>query len=401
MKLFHLTHSTTSVKAVINAIVFLSIWGCSFSTWAGEAEEVGLKLEGDVNLKQKLKHSFFDPDDGCLDISEFLEDPLGFVPIVVPITEPTVGAGASLALVFINSNKNTPEGHKVKPNITALGGFSTENGTKGYFGMHSGQWLDGKLETLLILADVQAHLDFFGSNNKALRYTLDTQLLKLEALYRLGSSRSMVGLGYTYGDMHSHFKTTHLPPEVTLGNAETTLGGISLIYNYDSRDNIFTPNQGFLGEVIATFHDPSLGASSTYQRVDINTFYFHPITPSIVLGVRGTSQLSFGDVPFYQRPFVQLRGVPVMRYQGEHVAFAEAELRWKVWNRVSLVGFAGVGFTSSSYDKVSWHNHVATGGAGIRYEIARKQGLHMGLDIASSGEDTAVYVIFGSSWIRP
>ena len=380
----------------------LITFGAISHVHAGAAEEVGLKLEaGGDEDKKSWRDKLFDPEDGCLDVSQFLDDPFGFIPVVVPITEPAVGAGAALALVFINENEKTPDGRGVKPNITAVGGFGTENGTEGYFGMHSGHWLDGKLDTLVLVADARANLDFYGSGSHGLRYTLDTQILKLEALYRLGSSRSMVGLGYIYGEMDSHFKTSFLPPSVSLGNATSTLGGVSLIYNYDSRDNMFTPNKGFMGEVMATFHEPSLGASTAYQRVDINTFYFHPITQTLVFGVRGSAQMSFGDVPFYQRPFVQLRGVPVMRYQGEHVAFAEAELRWKVMNRVSLIGFAGAGLTSSSYNGVSWHNDVIAGGVGIRYELARKQGLHMGVDVAFSDEDTAVYIIFGSAWMRP
>lgn len=383
------------------AIATFSLLGLSFHVSAGEVEEVGLKLDGDDAGKGRWSDRFIDPEDGCFDVSDFLADPLGFIPVVVPITEPTVGVGAALALVFIDTNEKTPDGRGVKPNITAVGGFGTENGTQGYFGMHSGHWLDGKLDTLVIVADVTANLDFYGSSGKGLRYTLDTQILKLEALYRLGDSRSMLGLGYVYGEMDSHFKTSSLPPEASLGNATSTLGGLSLIYNYDSRDNMFTQNSGFMGEMSATFHDPSFGASSSYQRVDINTFYFHPVTQTLVFGLRATTQMSFGDVPFYQRPFVQLRGVPVMRYQGEHVAFAEAELRWKIMNRVSLIGFAGAGLTSSSYDDVSWHNDVFAGGVGIRYELARKQGLHMGLDVAFSDDDTAVYVVFGSAWLRP
>ena len=383
---------------VLSLFCFL---GTSSYLHAGAAEEVGLKLDGEDAPKLSMRDKLFDPEDGCLDISQFLADPMGFVPVVVPITEPTVGVGAALALVFISENEKTPDGRGVKPNITAVGGFGTENGTEGYFGMHSGHWLDGKLNTLLLVADAHANLDFYGSRGHGLRYTLDTQILKLEALYRLGDSHSMLGLGYMYGEMDSHFKSSVLPPEINFGKGTSTLGGISVIYNYDSRDNIFTPNKGFMGAVMATFHDPSLGASSSYQKVDLNTFYFHPVTQTLVFGVRATALMSFGDVPFYQRPYVQLRGVPVMRYQGEHVAFAEAELRWKVMNRVSLIGFAGAGLTSTSVNDVSWHNDVFAGGVGIRYELARKQGLHMGVDVALSDEDTAVYIIFGSAWMRP
>ena len=368
---------------------------------AGEAEGAGLQLPEDTGQKKKRKIEFIDPEDGCFDISQFLADPLGFVPVIVPITEPSVGAGAALSLVFIDTNEKSSEGHGIKPNITAVGGFGTQNGTEGYFGMHSGHWLDGKLDTLIVLADMTANLDFFGASGRGLRYTMDTQILMTEALYRIGHSRSMVGLGYTYGEMASHFKHITPPPEATFGNATSKLGGLSFIYNYDTRDNMFTPNRGVMADVTAIFHDPVLGATSTYQRVNIDTFFFRPLNPNLVFGLRASAQLSFGDVPFYQRPFVQLRGVPVMRYQGEHVGFAEAELRWKIMNRISLVGFAGGGVTSSSYNDVSWHNNVVSGGVGVRYELAREQKLHMGLDVAFSEGDSAIYVVFGSAWIRP
>ena len=35
------------------------------------------------------------------------------------------------------------------------------------------------------------------------------------------------------------------------------------------------------------------------------------------------------------------------------------------------------------------------------YEIARKYGIHMGLDLAFAPENTAVYVQVGSAWARP
>jgi hypothetical protein len=368
-------------------------------------ENIGLTLKKtDTPLKKSdktVERKFFDPNDGCLDISNFLEHPFGFVPLVVPITEPTVGYGAALSLIFIKENKPTPEGKRVNPDISAIGGFGTENGTKGSFALHSGNWFDGKLQTLAILADTSANLDFYGSGNQGLRYNLETQLIKLEALYRLGNSRSMLGLGYIYGAMNTHFKSTALPPDMTFANRESHLGGLSLLYNYDSRDNFFTPNRGFMADLATTFHDPSFGASSSYQKVELNTFYYHPLHENLIFGIRGSVHMSFGEVPFYQRPYIVLRGAPVMRYQGEHVAFSEAELRWKIMNRVSLIGFAGLGVTSDHFRDVQWSNNIVTGGLGIRYELARKQGLHMGVDVGFSEEGPALYIVFGNAWLRP
>jgi hypothetical protein len=37
----------------------------------------------------------------------------------------------------------------------------------------------------------------------------------------------------------------------------------------------------------------------------------------------------------------------------------------------------------------------------LRYEIARKFGLHVGIDVARGPEDTAFYLQVGSAWFRP
>ena len=42
-----------------------------------------------------------------------------------------------------------------------------------------------------------------------------------------------------------------------------------------------------------------------------------------------------------------------------------------------------------------------TGGFGVRYEIARTYGIHMGIDLAFAPDNTAVYIQVGSAWARP
>ncbi|HEY7363099.1 MAG TPA: hypothetical protein VIE37_03250 [Methylomirabilota bacterium] len=90
-----------------------------------------------------------------------------------------------------------------------------------------------------------------------------------------------------------------------------------------------------------------------------------------------------------------------MRYQGEEVAQVEAELRWQFWKRFSLVGFAGLGTAWNDFERVDNAQTIATGGVGFRYELARKHGIHIGLDVAFAPDNTAVYVQVGSAWARP
>lgn len=138
-----------------------------------------------------------------------------------------------------------------------------------------------------------------------------------------------------------------------------------------------------------------------FQRVNLTGIHYLPLNSNLTLGLLGSATFSFGDVPFYLRPFILMRGVAAMKYQGESSAQIEAELRWQFWQRFSLVGFAGAGSSWNDFEHFENRQNVTTGGFGFRYELARKYGMHMGLDIAYAPDGPAYYIQFGSAWMRP
>jgi hypothetical protein len=129
--------------------------------------------------------------------------------------------------------------------------------------------------------------------------------------------------------------------------------------------------------------------------------HYTPLFQEVFLGLRGQAAAGFGDIPFYMNPFILMRGVPAMRYQGEEMAQIEAELRWQFWKRFSIVGFAGTGAAWNNFERFEKTQTVIAGGTGIRYEIARKYGIHIGMDVAYGPDGPVIYVQFGSAWSRP
>jgi hypothetical protein len=65
---------------------------------------------------------------------------------------------------------------------------------------------------------------------------------------------------------------------------------------------------------------------------------------------------------------------------------------------VVAFGGAGVARLDERYARDKW---AGAAGAGFRYELARKFGLHVGLDVARGPEETAVYLQVGNAWFRP
>ncbi len=356
---------------------------------------------------------FRDPDDGWLDVSSFLDKPFGFFPMVSPITEPAVGAGAALVPVFIDN----PPGGKGKPNIWALGAMRTSNGSQGLFGGYSGYTMDQRLHLLAGALQMSVNLDFNGLgkdvqfDGEPMRYNLDMVGGLVGADWKLGASGWSIGMRYLYAQVSASFVRPEDRAQVSgreftsrFGDPglDSTISALQPTLFFDTRDNIFTPTKGSYSELSLLANGQAIGGSSDFQIAKWTTLWYHPLVANKwFLGLRGELAQSFGDVPFYGRPSVQLRGAPAMSVQGEGAAVAEAELRWQFHPRWSLVGFGGAGFTWAGEDPFRRTASTFTGGGGVRYLIARRYGLHMGLDVAWGEAGAAFYIQFGSAWMRP
>jgi hypothetical protein len=347
-------------------------------------------------------------EDGWLDIGGFLDQVYGFVPIAMPITEPAVGYGLGGGVLFVDKPKGEArQAGFGRPNLTAVGALGTENGTRGAAAGDVRHWMNDRLQTIVAAGTASVNLDFFGVGDDAVlsehprSYNLKPKFALVQAKYRIGQSRLWAGLGYVRANVGVSFDAPEEAAGLPDTPAEVRVGGLTPLVSYDSRDNIFTPNAGGYFEAAPGFFSPAFGGDSEFRRASLTAMQYLPVRRRLTLGVRGTATLSSGEVPFFLRPYVALRGAPVMRYQGEHAASVELEARWQCWKRFSVVGFAGAGAAWNDFDEGDDARSVVTGGAGFRYEIARAYGLHMGLDVAFGPDATALYVVVGSAWMRP
>jgi hypothetical protein len=342
------------------------------------------------------------PDDGWPDMSGFLDKKYGFLPIGTMITEPAVGFGAAVGLAFIDA----PFGSG-RPDITFVGGMGTENGSKGAFAGDMRHWFGGRLETRVAILYASVNLDFYGVGEdpvlagNPLQYSLEPAGGLLEARYRVAGSPVWVGLSYAYAKSMVAFEAPAGTPGLPNFSPASNVGGVTPSLTLDARDNFFTPTRGTYAEATAGIFRPALGGDDKFQRVQIIAIQYVPLHRVLFLGVRAQAAASSENTPFYLRPFIYQRGVPAMRYLGEEMAQVEIDLRWQFWKRFSVVGFGGAGAAWVERDDVQSPKTVLSGGAGFRYELARKYGIHVGVDVASGPDGQAFYIQWGSAWIRP
>jgi hypothetical protein len=353
---------------------------------------------------------FTDPEDGKLDASEWLLERKGFLPVPILITEPAIGYGAGVALLFFRESigdavtKAKAGGRLTPPDIYGMALAATENGTQaaGAFGLVTFAEQLWRWRGAIARPDV--NLDFYGTNGTEssrelkLGYNVEGWVSTQQLMRRLGESENFIGARWIYLDLDTRFDSGRPEPVLPPGGRAVKSSGLGLTFEHDSRDNFFTPSSGWKAYLESMFYSPDIGGDDKYQTYRAQVFGYLPLEKSFVLGGRLDARAGRGDVPFYQLPFVELRGIPAARYQDENAGVAEAELRWNATPRWALVGVLGAGRAWGSSTEFGDAETVTSWGAGFRYLIARRLGIYMGVDLAKGPEETAIYIQAGSAW---
>ena len=396
-------------KLLLLGIVGLLLNGIAMA--AGTAEE---RPDTEANPGEE-NHGWFDPTlfydekDGQFDISKFLASRYGFMPVPIIITGPTLGAGGGLNLMFLHgglTGNTARDCRHEPPTITGVATAATENGSRLGGAYNLGFWLEDRLRTTTAIGRPNVNLDFYPEilgRELSVEVNMEGWVFYQEAKWRLGESDFLLGANYVYATLEVAPESQALPEVADLINGDFALGGLAAALEYDSRDSIFTPTRGMYGKLVARMYVDWLGGDDEFQAYSGKIFKYLHLSDDFDLALRLEGQTVGSDAPFFLYPSVQIRGIAGMRYQGQHVAMGEAELNWRVYDRWHLIGFIGSGKAFGQnklkqkvdFTDADWRSSK---GIGARYEIARKFGMQVGVDLAWGPEDTAFYITFGSAW---
>jgi outer membrane protein assembly factor BamA len=358
---------------------------------------------------QKSKVSFYDSLDHKMDMSDFLIESNGFIPVPIIVTEPALGGfGFGFAPIFIKKRKpivnRKGQSIRLPPDVSGGAMLYTVNNSWAALAFRSGTWAKTNSKYRIGGGYANINLEFYRTADDghefSTKFNLRTIPLITSLLKRFGNTPWSAGISYTLLNTRVQVKGEELPDFVRDKEIKSTVSLPGVIVEYDSRDNTFTPDKGIRSQFSLSFSDNAFGSDYDYQDLSFFAFGYFKLRRNIITGLRYEMQQVFGDVPFYLEPYIDLRGVPIARYQSNVTSVAEAEVRWDIVPRWSAVGFGGAGKAYNNWNEFSQTNWVVSGGAGFRYLIARKFRVRTGIDIARGPEQWAYYIVFGSSWVR-
>jgi hypothetical protein len=335
-------------------------------------------------------------------MSYFLATLAGFLPIAMPITEPAVGYGVAGGPLFIHRDLEAlKRGEPSPPSLSMAGGMYTENGSWGVLGLHSGVWKNDRIRYLGSAYYASANLTYYPVNLPLdFAFNLVATGLVQQIAFRLGRPKVFAGVRYQFSYTEVTFERLLDIPGINPWEINNRLGGLGPVLFLDYRDNTFTPNKGFFAKAAYMHFAPWVGGDLTYNTTQFFGLWFaHPVN-WLVTGLRVEFQNSWGDIPFFNRPFVNLRGIPAMRFQDYYALTFETEERFDLTPRWSLTAFGGVAKAfnmDKGFGEADWAYNY---GAGFRYKIARLFGLYSGIDFAWGPDSWAFYIMFGHAWNR-
>ena len=376
----------------------------------------------DINSTESQEPDLFtSQEDGAFDVSDYLATKYGFMPVPMLITEPAVGYGAGLSLLFLHDTFASMSEKKSPPSISGVMAMATENGTWAGGAFHLGYWREDSIRSTTAAAFLNVNANFYiptPIKDLPIDMNINGYVAYQELMFRLGESNFFLGGNYLYTDNQSSRNQEANTPIDRLLNKlfeqEIKMGAVAAIVQYDTRDSTFTPSEGLFAKATVRRFDEAFGGNENFWRYGAKAFYFLPLDP-VVIGLRVEGEAvhtsSEDNVPFYSNPALVMRGIPGMRYQGEKMLLSELQLRWEFINRWNLVLFGGGGKVFGKQSLIVKQDVIDTtvslsdadfhpaGGAGFRYELARKFGMWGGIDFATSEENNfAFYFTVGSAW---
>lgn len=356
-----------------------------------------------------MRGMFRDSEDGRFDMSRWLLEHRGFLPVPIIITDPAVGNGGGVALAFFHKSASTapPDGEggtpkMPTPDIYGGGAMRTENGSEAYGVGASLHFDDDRWRYRGGVAKTSFNLGFYTPGTRlpaaAIEYNVDGVMSFQQGFRRIGERDLFVGLAWIYMDMDIGFDIASDRDRFQPHELATRSSGLGLSLEYDTRDNPFTPSRGWLGMIEGNYYLPGIGSDTAFQSYRGHAYGYWPLGSRLVLGGRADARWANGDIPFYRLPYIDLRGIGSARYQDTRAAVLETELRWNLTRRWALIGFVGAGRTWGRHNSFSDGSSQVSKGAGVRYLIARQLGMHVGVDYAWGPEDDTFYIQVGSAW---
>jgi len=350
---------------------------------------------------------WFDAMEGSAEVAEesgkTFSDHLVFAP--VPMVNPTLGAGLIGVGMYMHPEEDFGNTEKSEDNATrqSISGAAAMLSTNkswmtGVF--HKGFYANDRFRGTAYLAYGEFNLKYYGTGDdsflrdRPLKYSANITAFQPTFMMKV-SDNWFLGPKYTIFNWDLGVDLSKLHPVLPSINRSFTTAGAGLAAEWDTTDHSVYATKGGRFELDLIDYGDTWGGDFDYAKSTMNYAHYFGLSEKLVLASRADLNLSTGSTPFFDMPFLHLRGFPYAKYIDKQSASIQGELRYELSKKWATNVFGGLGWIGETPDELLKRPVIPTGGFGVRYLIAEEQKMYLGMDVAFGPGSQAVYFRVG------
>jgi outer membrane protein assembly factor BamA len=308
------------------------------------------------------------------------------VPVIYYSPETRLGAGAAVLYAFRLRGQSA----KVRPSQVQIGaGYTQEKQLLVYMPFQA-FLSDGRWQVYGELGYYQYVYQFFGIGNETFTtdeesYDANFPRVQLNLLRQM-SPNHYFGIRYWW-DNYRIVRVKEnglLAANGIIGRNGGVISGAGLVWNMDTRDDLFYPGRGVWTEGEIFVNNKLLGSDFNFTRFSIDAAAYFSRTNKRVLALNAWLTSIHGDPPFQQLAFIggskKMRGYFKGRLRDKALWMAQAEYRLLLSKRFGAAIFSGVGAVSPNISSLFDQQVHFTFGAGLRFRLSKKDHINLRLD---------------------
>jgi len=324
-----------------------------------------------------------------------------FVVAPIPMINPTLENGLAFVTGYLyRTDRNDAV---TAPSASAVAGFKTSNGSWGAGVLQSLHLWHDRFRVLGVGAYADVNYKFYGIGGSAGANGVSIDLNQvgpagvIEGLVRVAPNW-YVGARYQMLRMTVATDGIAIPggPTLPAQDADLRTAALGPRLQYDSRDNPFYPRRGMQVQGVASFYAEAVGGTRTYQVYQGWINRYTAVGARHVFAWHAGACGVDGSVPFYDLCMLgksqDLRGYTVGQYRDGAMLAAQAEWRSELWWRFGAAVFGGGGEVVPDFRSLNWNDALPSGGAGLRFTVAKRNHVNLRADYAWGKGSSAVYV---------
>jgi hypothetical protein len=376
------------VLACVSIVFGLSALILMFWTSNAPAQIIGEEIHGVIQDEEEAE--------------TFVKKDWRFLPVPIPISNPTIGTGLALAGLYLHPKKEGDETNR--STISGVAGMYTNTKSWMVGGFHDGSYGGDRYRITGAVAYGEFNLKYYGIGNdsplrdKPISYEAKAIAVAPRVLFRLPFENWFMGPRYVFLKIDNEFDLSNIHPALPEIRIPTQTSGLGLVAVYDSRNNNLLPSEGSWVEIAGTAFGEYLSGDFDYQKYHVKFAQFFPLAKAVTLAYRIDGQFISGDAPFYDLANLNLRGFEGGFYVDNNAVTAQIQGSWQFYRRWVGLLFGGAGRIAETLGDLGDAKTRWACGAGVRYIVNEEQRLAVGLDITYAEGRTELYVQIGD-WL--